>query len=190
MSKKDLWNSRYQQAEAIPQAAQVLLENTHLLPDNGRALDLACGRGGNALVLAQHGLQVDAWDISDVAINDLCKLAADQSMSIDAQVRDVEKTPPQKLTYDVIVVSYFLERSLFPLLIEALKKGGLIFYQTFTQSHVSERGPRTQAYRLADQELIKLLPGFKLLAYREEGVVGNIETGFRDEVMYVGMKPE
>lgn len=190
MSKKDLWNSRYQQAAAMPQAAQVLLENKHLLPGNGRALDLACGRGGNAIVLAQHGLQVDAWDISDVAISDLCLLAAEQDLPIDTQVTDVEKTPPQNQTYDVIVVSYFLERSLFPALIEALKKGGLIFYQTFTQSHVSERGPRTQAYRLADQELIELLPGFKLLVYREEGVVGNVEKGFRDEVMYVGIRHE
>ncbi len=188
MSKKDQWNERYQHADALPQAARVLLDNLHLLPTEGRALDLACGRGGNAMQLAEYGLQVDAWDISDVAISDLSTMAATRSLAISTQVRDVEANPPDKQTYDVIVVSYFLERSLFPILIDSLKKGGLIFYQTFIQNCVSERGPRTPTYRLADQELLQLLPGFKLLVYREEGVTGDLTQGFRDEVLYVGMK--
>jgi len=190
MSKKDQWNERYQHADALPQAARVLSENLHLLPAKGYALDLACGRGGNAMRLAQQGLQVDAWDISDVAIDALAQMAASESLEIAAQVRDVEKNPPEQQRYDVIVVSYFLERSLFPVLIDSLKKGGLIFYQTFTQSRVSERGPRTPAYRLADQELLQIFADFKLLVYREEGVTGDPTQGFRDEVMYVGKKDD
>lgn len=190
MNIKDQWNARYQHAEAEPQAARVLLENLHLLPLKGRALDLACGRGGNAITLARQGLQVDAWDISDVAINDLSASVTRLPLSISAQVRDVETNPPDKHQYDVIVVSYFLQRSLFPALMDSLNKGGLIFYQTFIQNRVSERGPRTPAYRLADQELLQLLPGFKILVYREEGVTGDLTKGFRDEVMYVGMKPD
>src|SRR5882724_1266274 len=52
-------------ADAWP---QVLVENVHLLPTHGRALDVACGLGAGSIFLARHGLKVVAWDISPVAI--------------------------------------------------------------------------------------------------------------------------
>ena len=54
----------------------VLRENMHLLPQgHGRALDLACGMGGNAISLAQGSkLEVLAWDISSVAISKILSL--------------------------------------------------------------------------------------------------------------------
>ncbi len=45
-------------ADGPGEVAQVLLRNRHLLPEQGRALDLACGRGANALWLAEQGLEV------------------------------------------------------------------------------------------------------------------------------------
>ena len=52
-------------------ACDALRENIHLLPQiSGNALDLACGMGGNAILLAQESkLTVNAWDISSVAIS-------------------------------------------------------------------------------------------------------------------------
>ena len=54
----------------------VLRENMHLLPQGyGRALDLACGMGGNAISLAQGSkLEVCAWDISSVAISKISRI--------------------------------------------------------------------------------------------------------------------
>jgi 2-polyprenyl-3-methyl-5-hydroxy-6-metoxy-1,4-benzoquinol methylase len=66
MSIKSKWNERYRAATGDRHALRVLKENLHLLPDNGRALDLACGEGGNSILLAQQGLNVDARDIADV----------------------------------------------------------------------------------------------------------------------------
>ena len=189
MDLRDKWNSRYKESAVVPKAARVLHENLHLLPTKGLALDVACGLGGNAIALARQGLQVDAFDISDVAIAALQEQVEQNGLSINALVRDIEQTPLEPRTYDVIVVSYFLSRPLFPLLIAALKPGGLMYYQTFTQSKVSDRGPQNPDYRLADQELISLMAGCHLLVYREEGCVGNTREGFRDELMYVGMKP-
>jgi len=189
MDLRDKWNSRYKASAAAPKAARVLLENRHLLPVNGHALDVACGLGGNAIELARHGLQVDAFDLSDIAIAGLQERASQNNVSIHTLVCDIEQTPLAPQKYDVIVVSYFLSRPLFPSLMAALKPGGLMYYQTFTQSKVSERGPQNPDFRLADQELLSLLAGFHLLVYREEGCVGNTLEGFRDELMYVGMKP-
>jgi 2-polyprenyl-3-methyl-5-hydroxy-6-metoxy-1,4-benzoquinol methylase len=188
MSIKEKWNERYRDATGERQASQVLKENLQLLPDNGRALDLACGSGGNSILLAQQGLQVDAWDIADVPIAALQDAALKQQLSIQAEVRDVEANPPAPQTFDVIVVSYFLDRGIIPALMQALKPGGLIYYQTFTQQRVSDRGPQRAEYRLADQELLQLFSGLQVLFYREEGCVGDVQKGFRDEAMLIGRK--
>ena len=188
MSIKAKWNERYRVATGERQASRVLKENLHLLPDNGRALDLACGLGGNSILLAQQGLEVDAWDIADVAIAALHDVALKRQLPIQAEVRDVEANPPARETFDVIVVSYFLERDLIPDLILALKPGGLIFYQTFTRQRISDRGPQRAEFRLADQELLHLFSGLQVIFYREEGCVGDVRQGFRDEAMLVGRK--
>ena len=189
MGIREKWNERYRAASREPQASQVLRENLHLLPDNGRALDLACGSGGNAILLAQQGLQVDAWDIADVAIAALQEMALKRPLSIRAEVRDVEADPPGPGTFDVITVSYFLDRDLVPALLAALKPGGLVYYQTFTRQCVSDRGPKSAKFRLAEQELLQLFSGLQVLFYREEGCVGDVQQGFRDEAMYIGRRP-
>jgi hypothetical protein len=86
------------------------------------------------------------------------------------------------------VVSYFLDRDGIPALIEALKPGGLIFFQTFTRQRVSDRGPQRAEFRLAAQELLQLFSGLQVLLYREEGRVGDVQAGFRDEAMFIGLK--
>jgi tellurite methyltransferase len=188
MSSKAIWNERYRAATGDPAASQVLKENLHLLPDNGRALDLACGLGANAILLAQQGLEVVAWDIADIAVAALQNAALKRQLHIQAEVRDVEVHPPDPETFDVIVVSYFLDRGIISALIEALKPGGLIYYQTFTRQRVSDRGPQQSQFRLADQELLQLFSGLQLLFYREEGRTGDVQKGLRDEAMLIGRK--
>jgi len=190
MDIKEKWNERYSAAQDELHAAQVLRENLHLLPERGRALDLACGLGANAILLAKQGLQVDAWDIADVAVASLQETVRKQQLSIQAEVRDVETYPPDPGTFDVIVVSYFLARGIIPALIQALKPGGLIYYQTFTQQRVSDRGPQQMEFRLAEQELLQLFSGLQVVFYREEGRIGDLHKGCRDEAMYIGRKME
>ena len=188
MTIKERWNERYRAAEDSPRAARVLRENLHLLPDRGHALDLACGRGGNALLLAQRGLRVTAWDIADIAIESLRDAASGSRLSLQAAVRDVELQPPGPGTFDVIVVAYFLAREIIPALIQALRPGGLIFYQTFTRNRLSGRGPRRAEFRLAEQELLQLFSPLQVVFYREDGVAGNTGKGLGDEAMYIGRK--
>ncbi len=190
MDIKEKWNERYSAAQDELHAAQVLRENLHLLPEKGRALDLACGLGANAILLAKQGLQVDAWDIADVAVASLQETALKQQLSIQAGVRDVETYPPDAGTFEVIVVSYFLARGIIPALIQALEPGGLIYYQTFTQQRVSDRGPQRTEFRLAEQELLQLFSGLQAVFYREEGRIGDVHKGCRDEAMYIGRKSE
>jgi tellurite methyltransferase len=185
---KAKWDLRHAVAGGQPEPAAVLSENLHLLPNRGRALDLACGLGANATLLARHGFEVAAWDLSPVAVSRVREVAGDMNLPISAEVRDVCARPPEPGTFDCIVVAYFLERSLAPKLVAALRPGGLLFYQTFSRDSVSCRGPANPQYRLATNELLRLLPGLILRFYREEGRAGDLDRGTRDLVQFIGQK--
>jgi SAM-dependent methyltransferase len=165
--------------------AEVLEAYSHLLPSAGRALDVACGRGANALFLAQRGLETVAWDISAVAIEALTARARRANLAIEAEQRDVVGKPPPASSFDVIVVSRFLDRGMIPALKAALRSGGLIFYQTFLREAAAADGPRNPEYRLGSNELLELFRGLRVLAYHEEGLVGDLSRGRRNEAMLV-----
>ena len=184
------WDHRYQNAQGPADPCRVLVENQHLLPQQGQTLDLACGTGGNALFLASRSLDSHAWDISPVAIDMLKGFARDVNVSVLAQVRDAEQAPPSENEFDVIVICRFLDRALCPAIQSALRPGGLLFYQTFTLDSVNDNGPQNPAYRLATNELLKLFPDLDVLVYREEGSHGDTGSGFRDEAMLVARRPE
>jgi SAM-dependent methyltransferase len=170
MSDAEKWNARYRtRLGGAAEPARVLSENQHLLPASGRALDLASGLGGNALLLAQHGFETHAWDISDVALQQLQQEAMHLNMEIHCLQRDLTTAPPEMESFDIIVVSRFLDRALCPAIAQALKPGGLLFYQTYTID--SSTGPANPAYRLQHNELLRLFSGLEIVFYREEGMV-------------------
>ncbi len=184
------WDARYRNLGCqAAKPARVLSDNLHLLPPKGRALDVACGLGGNALLLARLGFEVVAYDISRVAVTKLNAYAQQHAPRVRAKLRDIKRDPPERESYDVVTVSYFLERSLATTLIDSLRGGGLLFYQTFTDERVDDRGPANPAFRLGVNELLRLFSSLIILLYREEGRVGNLSCGFRNEAMLIGQKP-
>ena len=188
MPMTEKWNTRYATA-TLGEAAWVLREYAHLLPARGQALDLACGLGANALFLAERGLAVSAWDVSSVAIERQRVEAVARQLSIAAVVRDVLNVPPLPASFDVIVVAHFLERELFPALLAALRPGGVLFYQTFTSERVADVStPSNPEFLLAPNELRELCQPLRLLAYREDGLCGDLTQGRRALAALVGMK--
>lgn len=183
------WDGIYREMpEVSVEPAHVLSENAHLLPASGRALDLACGRGGNALFLAQRGFKTDAWDISQVAITRLKTRAKELGLDIEALVCDVENVEFPRESFDAVVVSRFLARSLAEPIAATLKRGGLLFYQTYTRERVSSSGPSNPAFLLAEGELLALFRQLRVVVYREEGRLGDLSQGLRNEAFFVGQK--
>ncbi len=167
MSSPELWDSRYRDAAHEPQACAVLLQNPAHLPRQGRALDLACGRGGNALWLARRGLSVQAWDYSETAIRQLRAEAERHRLAIQAEVRDVSLDPPEPDQYDLLVVSYFLDRDRMPALLAAVRPGGVLYYQTFLVGHPGP-GPRNPDFLLRPGELPGYCAGWDILHALEQ----------------------
>ena len=187
------WNNIYRNkilntnnhADNTPQACSLLAQHSYLLPDKGQALDLACGQGGNAILMANHGLTVNAWDISDVVID---QLNAQNITNLQANTVDIEKIAPPQSTFDVIIVSCYLHRPLCPALINALKPGGLLFYQTFHQNKLSGNGPSNKKYLLENNELLELFSDLTPLFYQQFGQQGDLNIGERNLASFIGEK--
>jgi tellurite methyltransferase len=189
---RDKWNNRHGNRELGLAACEVLQKHIHLLPTHGTALDLACGLGRNAIQLAQHGLHCDAIDISDVAIDRLKKHAKENNLKINAERADIERDGIGSKQYDVIVVSYFLYRPLLPEISQALKPGGLLFYQTFIRSVTAEnsamrKNTTSASFYLEKNELYAQFKQLDIHNYEETKL--NKDTNTAPIAMLVASKP-
>lgn len=182
------WDNIYADCSQAPNASEVLSKHRYLLPAQGNALDLACGLGGNALLLAEQGLKVDAWDISPVALSGLRSQAEQGLLQIATRQVFVSPDNLPEGNYDVIVISRFLDRSLCNAIMAALKTEGLLFYQTFTRSKLDQQGPSNPDYLLDCNELLQLFSPLTLVYYREDARIGDLRHGNRNEACYIGQK--
>ena len=69
-----------------------------------------------------------------------------------------------------------------------LKIDGLLFYQTYVREKLATAGPKNPDFLLARNELLKLFKPLKLVAYRENSLLGNLQRGERNEALFVGQK--
>ncbi|MGR9052904.1 MAG: class I SAM-dependent methyltransferase [Gammaproteobacteria bacterium] len=183
------WDQIYREADALQIGpAEVLSENAFLLPQSGAALDLACGLGGSARFLAQLGFTSHAWDVSVVAIAKLEAIAENQSLNILTRCASIGENSFSDEQFDVIVVARFLNRRLCNAIMRSLKPGGLLFYQTYTVSRVSDTGPSSPDYLLKQGELLNLFQPLRLIYYRDNGLTGDVNSGLRNEAQFIGQK--
>lgn len=162
------WDQRCLREASPREPSPLLVENAHLLPTVGRALDVAMGAGRHALFLAARGLEVIGVDISPVAVEMCRREAARRGLPITAICADITTYPIPQEAFDVVLDFYFLERELCPLLEGALRPGGLLFFETFTTVQLTLGwGPRNPHYLLHPGELPSLFPHLEPLLYRE-----------------------
>ena len=167
-----------------PPPTPFLVRQLHRLP-KGKVLDVASGSGRHALFLASLGYQVDAVDRNGQALAQLLTSTRERHLTgISSRALDLE-LPQQEPNlghhaYDIILVFFYLYRPLFPSLIDALKPGGMLLYETFTvDNHVHHQHPTRREFCLAHGELIDLVPGLRILHYDEGPHEG---TGERESV--------
>lgn len=166
-------------AEEIDGPSSWLLSNADLLPRRGRALDVACGRGRHALFLAGAGLRVDAVDRDAARVATLAAVARERGLPVQARVVDLE-TGDVSLgdeAYDVVLVFNYLHRPLFPALVRALAKGGLLLYETFTTAQASRGKPTNPDFLLEPGELVRRVRPLEVLRQREGDFEGRMVAG-------------
>jgi ubiquinone/menaquinone biosynthesis C-methylase UbiE len=169
-SDQKRWDKRFEGKKFAcgKEANSFLRRHIAFLP-KGKALDLATGEGRNAVFLAQHGLQVDAVDISEIGLRKTQELAGKKEVQIHTILADLDTYPIKRRQYDLITSFYFLNRRLIPKMKKGLKKGGMVIFETYLLEHrkLHTGGPKNPKYFLKPNELLKLFKRFRIVFYRE-----------------------
>jgi SAM-dependent methyltransferase len=165
----------------------LLVENRALLPAGGGALDIAMGSGRNALYLASLGFRVTGVDLSTVAV-ELCReKAARLGLAVKAIVADLEHFRLPTDTYDLIINFHYLQRSLAGPMARALKRRGVLFFESFTVDQLQySYGPKDPAFLLRPAELRDMFPTLETLLYFEGVVEG--DRGPKAVAQFIGRK--
>jgi len=145
---------------------EVLASRAWMIPP-GRALDVATGKGRNAIFLASKGFRVDAVDVSAAALQEARKAARAQNRAVDFIEADLDHADLPRDAYDLVINFNFLDRALIAPMKNALKNGGHIIFETYLIDQRDLGHPKNPAYLLAHNELLDLFRDFRVLYYRE-----------------------
>lgn len=166
----DKWNARYAGKELVWSAEpnDSVAAELQDLPA-GKALDLGCGEGRNAIWLARAGWQVTALDFSSVAIDKARTLAAHYGVDVDWVVSDVCDYPMPDGGFDLVLVSFLhtdpAERTRWLARArDAVAPGGVFFYVGHDRSNIEHGhgGPQMPEVLLTGQEICAHLDGFEI----------------------------
>jgi len=183
------WDARYQRESNFwlkLEPRQLLTSNAHLLPAEGRALDAACGVAINALFLAQHGLRTFALDISEYALRLAKHRARYLNLVLEAAVTDLSNPWLPADYFDVILNFHFLERATILVYRQALKPGGLIFFDTFSKRRDRNDNP---VYYLDHGELKGWFHDFEIIHYAENDLLPSENHSERGLAQLIARKP-
>lgn len=150
------WDQRYRERTEVGAATPLLIDVVSGLRP-GRALDLACGSGRNALWLAEHGWRVTAVDGSPAAI----EIVTARNPSIGVFAADLENHEYviQPGSWDLIVFSYYLQRDLF----EPAKRGVVPGGMVLAIVHIPGPGEPLTRFRANPGELANAFHDFEIL---------------------------
>jgi tellurite methyltransferase len=162
------WDERWREKADEPLAPDPwLLRVSPLLP-GGSALDLASGRGRNALFLAERGFSVTAFDISAEALTQLALEATRRGLTVATCRIDLETDPQLPWhAFDLVLDFFYMHRPLLPHLKTAVKPGGVAVLRTFSNAGSFPGGPANQSHVLRPGELLEIFAGWEVLLHEE-----------------------
>jgi tellurite methyltransferase len=165
-AERDKWDARYRDGayESRTHPTALLAEWLPRLP-RGRALDVACGAGRNALFLATNGYAVTALDISSVALERGRRSATERGLTIEWLCADLDDDPARALPagpFDLILWVRYVHRTLMPHLVARLAPGGALVCEQHLLTGEAVAGPTSTQFRLAAGELLAAAHGLRI----------------------------
>ena len=175
---RQAWDDRYASAELVWSAEPnrfVAAELSELAP--GRALDVACGEGRNAIWLASVGHDVTAVDFSGVALAKARELAAKQGVSVRWVEADVVESALPEGPYDLVLLCYLqlpaaARRVVLTKASSALAAGGTVLVIAHDIRNLTEGvgGPQDPAVLCGPEDVAADLDGHGLVVTKAERV--------------------
>ena len=157
---RDKWEQRYRDGAYAerPHPTALLVDWLDAAPD-GRALDVACGAGRNAVYLASLGRAVDGVDVAPAALERARRSAAELGVEARFIEADLEEDPGRVLPpgpYALILVVRYVHRAILPALLGRLAPGGILIVEEHLDSDAPVVGPSSPAFRMRPNELLRL----------------------------------
>ena len=186
MSKQERteWNRRYAEGDYRPrhQTSHFFEEWLPVVLGGrsavGRALDVATGAGRHALRLAEAGFDVDAVDISQVALDLARTKAQDRGLTVNWSVADIDDLRLEE-TYRLITVFRYRNPKLWPRLLDALEPDGWLLVEHHLKTDLAVDGPRTDEFLVRPGELLQAFDALRVVHYTE-----SVEPGDRPDTTY------
>lgn len=179
------WNERYSGQELLwgAEPNRFLAEELRDLRPRGRALDLACGEGRNAIWLAKLGWAVTAVDYSDVALQRARRLAADQHVTVDWIEADVTSFVLPAAAFDLVAIAYLhvpgtSRRAVLTRAAPALRVGGILFMIGHARLNLTHGvgGPQQAELLWEPSEIRGEVAALGLSVQRADHVLRPVET--------------
>ncbi len=165
MSNEDRrrWNERYREGayQSREHPSAVLIEWQDALRGNS-ALDIACGRGRNAIHLASLGFDVDAIDISDIAIQQAVQRANSMDLRVHWITHDLERSLPVEGPYDLILMIRYVNEPLLSTAIKLLAPQGKILVEEHLISDANVIGPTNPRFRVPPESVQRTLGSLEI----------------------------
>ena len=139
-----------------------------LAPAEGRVLDLACGNGRHARLLAALGYHVEAVDRDPEALATLVGVERIKTRQADLEGGP---WPFHADVFDGVVVTNYLYRPLLPTLLRVLAPQGVLIYETFMVGNERFGKPSNPAFLLRPGELLDLVKNKLAVVAFEQGEV-------------------
>jgi SAM-dependent methyltransferase len=184
MDRRD-WDQRYAAHELVwgSEPNRFVEEEFGLLPPRGRALDLACGEGRNAIWLAKLGWVVTAVDYSAVAVDRARQLAAAQHVAIEWVEADVTTYVPAAGAFQLVLIAYLQvpeasRRAVLAHAASALGVGGILFMVGHARRNLAEGvgGPQRPEVLWEPSDIHHEVAALGLSIQRAEHVRRPVET--------------
>ena len=151
-----------------PAPSPWILRFAPLIPRGARVLDVACGRGRHARVLAARGCRVLAIDRDAAALASLANMPGVETRALDLE-GGAWPLPGER--FDAIVVVNYLHRPLFPHLLAALAADGILLYETFARGNEAYGRPSNPDFLLVRDELLQRIRERLVIVAFEQGRV-------------------
>ena len=132
----------------------------HLARPQGQVLDIACGLGRHMRLFHAQNHSVVGIDQAQAAIDAVANLG----QAIQADIENGPWPLPGQ-QFDAVVVTNYLWRPLWSQILDSVKPGGLLLYETFAQGNEAFGKPSRPDFLLAPGELLKVCKGWTIVAY-------------------------
>lgn len=171
------WNKRFEGEQYLfgREPNRYLLAQAAQLAPGSRVLCVADGEGRNSVWLAQQGMRVDAFDISEAGVAKARRLAADAGVDVAYAVADCDHWPWPAEAYDAVVAIFVqfadpaMRERLFANMVRALKPGGLLVLQGYTPKQLDYKtgGPPILSHLYTEALLRTAFATLQIVELRE-----------------------